>query len=42
MVFFVLDSDAACTSLSGHCARKSAFLVLLLLHQATGDREQDL
>ena len=42
VVFFALDSDAACTSLNGHCARKSAFLVLVLFHQATGDREQDL
>jgi len=25
----VLESDAACTSLSGHCARKSAVLVLV-------------
>jgi len=42
VVFFALDSDAACTSLNGHCARKSVFLVLVLFHQATGDREQDL
>jgi hypothetical protein len=42
MVFFALDSDAAFNSLYGHCARKSALFVLVLFHQATGDREQDL
>jgi hypothetical protein len=43
MVFYALDIDSACTSLNGHSARESAFLFcLVLFHQATGDREQDL
>jgi hypothetical protein len=29
MVLLVLESDAACTSLNGHSARKSAVLVLV-------------
>jgi len=28
-VLLMLESDAACNSLSGHCARKSAVLVLV-------------
>jgi hypothetical protein len=42
VVFFELHSDAECTSLNGHCARESAVFVLVLFHQATGDREQYL
>jgi len=41
-VLLVLESDGACTSLNGHCARKSAMLVLVWCYKATGDREQDL
>ena len=29
MVLLVLESDGACTSLNGHCARKRAVLVLV-------------
>jgi len=36
VVFFALDSDAACTSLNGHCARKkciSCFSIILPSHR---------
>ena len=42
MVLLVLESDGACTGLYGHCARKSAVLVLVWCYKARGDREQDL
>jgi len=42
VVLLVLESDAACTSLSGHCARTGAVLVLVWCYNATGDREQNL
>jgi len=29
VVLLVLESDGACTGLNGHCARKSAVLVLV-------------
>jgi hypothetical protein len=29
VVLFVLESDGACTSLNGHCARNSAVLILI-------------
>jgi len=35
----VLESDAACTSLSGHSARKSAVLVLVGCYKLTGDNK---
>ena len=41
-VLLVLESDAACTSLSCHTAKKSAVLVLVWRYKPTGDREQDL
>jgi hypothetical protein len=41
-VLLVLESDGACSSLSGHCARKSAVLILVWCYKARGDREQDL
>ena len=41
-VLLVLESDGACTSLNGHCARKSAVLVLVCWYKARCDREQDL
>jgi hypothetical protein len=41
-VLLVLESDGACTGLNGHCARKSAVLVLVCCYKARGDREQDL
>jgi hypothetical protein len=42
VVVLVLESDGACTSLNGHCARKSAGLVLVCYYKARGDREQYL
>jgi hypothetical protein len=42
VVVLPLESDAACTSLNGHSAWKSALLVLVWCYKATGDREQDL
>ena len=42
VVLLVLESDGACTGLNGHCARKSAVLVLVWHHIARGDREQEL
>jgi hypothetical protein len=39
---FVLGSDAACTNLSDHSARKCALLDLVCCYKPTGDREQDL
>ena len=42
VVLRVLESDGACTSLNGHCARKSMVLVLVWCYKARGDREQDL
>jgi len=42
VVLLVLESYGACTSLSGHPARKSAVLVLICCYKARGDREQDL
>ena len=42
VVLLVLESDGACTGLNGHCARKSAVLVLVWCYKARGDREQDL
>jgi len=41
-VLLVLESDGACTSLNGHCARKIIVLVLVCCYKARGDREQDL
>jgi len=42
VVLRVLESDGACTGLNGHCASKSAVLVLVWCYKARGDREQDL
>jgi hypothetical protein len=42
VALLVLESDGACTSLNGHCARKSAVLVLDWCYKARGDREQNL
>jgi hypothetical protein len=42
MVLLALESNAACSSLNGYCARKSAVLVLELCYKFKGDREQDL
>jgi len=42
MVLLPLESDAACTILSGHSARKSTLLVLVWCYKATGDRDQGL
>jgi len=42
VVLLVLESDGPCTSLNGHCERKSAVLVLVWCYIPTGDREQDL
>jgi len=42
VVLLALDSDGACTGLSGHCARETAVLVLVWCYKARGDREQDL
>jgi hypothetical protein len=42
VVLLVLESDGACTSLIGHCARKSTVLILVWCYKARGDREQDL
>ena len=39
-VLLPLESDGACTSLNGHSARKSAFLVLVWCYKGSGDREQ--
>ena len=41
MVLVALESDAACTSLNGHSAWKSALLVLEWCCKAKCDREQD-
>ena len=42
MVLLPLDSDAVCTSLNGHSARKSAVLLYAWCYKPTDDREQDL
>jgi hypothetical protein len=42
VVVLVLESDGACTGLNGHCARKSAVLVLVCCYKASSDREQYL
>jgi len=42
VVILVLESDAACTSLSGHSARENAVLVLVRCYKVTCDREQNL
>jgi hypothetical protein len=42
VVLLPLESDAACTSSNGHCARKSAVLVLVWCYKVKGDREQVL
>jgi len=42
MILLALENDDAYTSLIGHSATKSALLVLLWCHKATGDREQDV
>ena len=42
VVLLVLESDGACTGLNGHCARKSAVLVVVWCYKARGDREQEL
>ena len=42
VVLLPLERDAACTSLNGHSAWKSAFLDLVWCYKARGDREQDL
>jgi len=42
LLHHALGIDAACTSLSGHCARKSAVLVIVCCYKARGDGEQDL
>ena len=42
MFLLPLETDAARTSLNGHCARKSAVLVLEWCYKARGVREQDL
>ena len=42
MVLLVLESDGACTGLSGHSARKSAVLFSVCWYKARGGREQEL
>ena len=42
VVLLPLVSDGACTGLNGHCARKTAVLILVWCYKARGDREQDL
>jgi len=42
MVLLALESDAACSSLNGYSARKSAVLVLELCCKARGDSRQYL
>ena len=40
VVLFLLQSDATCISLNGHCAGKSAMLILEWCYKAIGDGEQ--
>jgi len=42
MLLLVLEIDATYTSFIGHCARKSALLVLVRCCKARSDREHDL
>jgi hypothetical protein len=42
VVLVAAESDAACFSLNGYSARKSAVLVLELCYKARSDSEQDL
>jgi hypothetical protein len=42
VALLALESDGACNSLNGHCARKTKVLVLVCCYKASGDREQDL
>ena len=42
MVLLALESDFACTSLSGHSARKCSVLDLVCCYKLPGDGEQDL
>jgi len=42
VVLLLLESDAACTSLNGHCAWKCAVLVFEYSFKASGGRVQDL
>jgi hypothetical protein len=42
MLLLALDSDVACTSLSGHSVRKCSVLDLVWCYKAPGDREQVL
>ena len=41
-VLFVLENDAICISLNGHCTGKSAMLILEWCYKAIGDGKQDL
>jgi hypothetical protein len=42
MLLLVLEIDATYTSLNGHCARKSALLILVENCKTRGGIEQDL
>ena len=42
VVLLVLESDGACTSFNGHCARKCIVLVLVWCYKARGESEKDL